>query len=218
MRGPVPGCEFLVAAPIIISNMNKRHLHHMWRLYRRIKPWYFIAAVVIFGVISLVALRHNNQEMIRLRDAVYTADKDNGNVEGALRTLRQYVYSHMNTSLASGPNAIHPPIQLKYTYERLQQAQENVLGSGDSALYQQAQAYCDAQTQIGSEVIACIQQYAASHGGQLTPIPDSLYKFDFTSAKWSWDLAGWSLLLTALAVIGFLVSAPYHWWAKRYLT
>lgn len=197
--------------------MNKRHLHHVWRFYRHIKPWYFIGAALVFGAISIVSLRHNNEQMIRLRNAVYTADQNGSDVEGALRTLRQYVYGHMNTSLASGPNAIHPPIQLKYTYERLQQAQADVIGSGNSALYKQAQAYCDAQTVIGSEVIACIQQYAAAHGAVVAAVPDSLYKFDFTSAKWSPDLAGWSLVLTGLSVLGFIVSAPYHWWAKRYL-
>lgn len=176
-----------------------------------------MALVIVFGVMSLVNLRHNNEHMVRLRDAVYTADKNNGDVEGTLRTLRQYVYSHMNTSLSSGPNAVHPPIQLKYTYERLQQAQQNILGQGNSALYNEAQTYCDGQTVIGSEVITCIQNYATSHGANLTPIPDGLYKFDFTSAKWSPDAAGWSLVAAALALLAFLVSAPYHWWAKKYL-
>lgn len=197
--------------------MNKRHLHHIWRIYRRMKPWYFIIAAVVFGAISLVSLRHNNVQMLKLRDAVYAADKNSGDVEGALRNLRQYVYNHMNTSLASGPNAIHPPIQLQYTYQRLQQAQADVIGSGNSTLYKEAEAYCDSQTAIGSEVIACIQQYASAHGAQVATIPDSLYKFDFTSAKWSPDLAGWSLVATTLSVLGFIISAPYHWWAKRYL-
>lgn len=202
---------------IIINKMNKRHLHHIWRIYRRASPWYFLVALLVFGVMSLVSLRHNNEEMIRLRDAVYTADKDNGDVEGALRALRQYIYAHMNTSLASGPNAVHPPIQLKYTYEHLQQAQEAALGRGDSAIYQAAQSYCDAQSGVGSEVIACIQQYAAQHGVQLAPISPSLYEFDFVSARWSSDLAGWSLVFTALSALGLIVTAPYHWWAKKYL-
>ncbi|HSX05267.1 MAG TPA: hypothetical protein VLF69_02275 [Candidatus Saccharimonadales bacterium] len=198
--------------------MNKRHWHHVWRFLRRIRPSYFLALVIVLGVTSLVSLRHNNEQMVRLRDAVYAADKSNGDVEGALRKLRAYVYNHMNTSLSSGPNAVHPPIQLKYTYERLQQAQESILGQGDSALYTEAQNYCDSQTVIGSEVISCIQNYATSHGANLAPIPDSLYKFDFTAAKWSPDLAGWSLISGIVAALGFLISAPYHWWAKKYLS
>jgi hypothetical protein len=198
--------------------MNKRHLHYLWRIYRRASPWYFLATFLVFGVISLVALRHNNEEMIRLRNSVYTADKNDGNVEAALRNLRTYIYAHMNTSLASGPNAVHPPIQLKYTYERLEQAQEAVLGQGNSELYQTAQAYCEGQSSgEGSEVIACIQQYATDHGAQLAPVSPSLYEFDFVSARWSPDLAGWSLVFTALSAIGFLITAPYHWWAKKYL-
>jgi hypothetical protein len=196
--------------------MNKRHLHHVWRGLRAIKPWYFLAIALIFGLISLISLRHNNQHMVELRDAVYAADKNNGDVEAALRQLRVYVYSHMNTSLASGPNAVHPPIQLQYTYERLQKAKQAAVGQG-SQLYLEAQANCEKQTVIGSEVILCIQSYIQSHGGQLVSVPDSLYKFDFTSTKWSWDLAGWSLFVTVLAMLGFILSAPYHWWAKRYL-
>lgn len=205
------------ALAIIVSSMNKRHLHHVWRFYRRIKPWYFVVLAIVFSAISLVSLRSNNQHMSQLREAVYAADKDGGDVEAALHNLRQYIYSHMNTSLASGPNAVHPPIQLKYTYERLQQAQADTLGHGNSSLYKEAQEACEAQTKIGSEVISCIQQYAVAHGADFTPIPDSLYKFDFTAAKWSPDVAGWSLVAAILAVLGFLISAPYHWWAKKYL-
>jgi hypothetical protein len=197
--------------------MNKRHLHHVWRYYRKIHPWYFLVLTIVLGAISLVSLRQNNQQMVRLRNAVYVADKNNGDVESSLRVLRSYVYSHMNTSLASGPNAVHPPIQLKYTYERLQQSQQNGLSQGNGTLYNEAQTYCETQTAIGSEVINCIQNYAANHGSSLRNIPDGLYKFDFVSAKWSADLAGWSLVLTVLSTLAFFISALYHWWAKRYL-
>lgn len=196
--------------------MKIPQLSNVWRYIRTFRPWYFLVIAVIFGVISLVALRHNNEQMLRLRDAVYTADKNNGDVEGALRALRIYVYSHMNTSLASGPNAVHPPIQLKYTYERLQQSQQHILGEGNSAIYNAAQKYCESQTVIGSEVITCIQNYAATHGAILKNIPDALYKFDFTSAKWSPDLAGWSLVVTVLAGLAFVISGFVSWWGKRY--
>ena len=181
----------------------------------KINPFYFLAIALIFGIVSIVSLRHNNQHMVTLRDAVYAADKQDGDVEQALRNLRQYIYGHMNTALASGPNAVRPPIQLKYTYERLQQQQANILGTGNSQLYQDAQTYCDQQTKIDSEVIACIQQYATDHGADLQPIPAALYKFDFVSTKWSWDLAGWSIILTALAVLIFIKLTIYDWVYKK---
>lgn len=199
--------------------MNKRSLHHFWRYFRKIHPWYFLLVAVIAGTLSVVSLRHNNEHMIVLRDAVYQADKNNGDVETALRDLRQYVFSHMNTSLASGPNAVHPPIQLKYTYERLQAAQQVSLGQNNSQLYGQAQQACETQgeTTTAQATIACIQEYAASHGIQLAAIPEGLYKFDFVSAKWSPDLAGWSLVVTALSLVCFIVSFIYSWLMKRYL-
>lgn len=205
---------------IIITKMNKRHLHHIWRYFRAVKPWYFLILAIVSGAICLFALRHNNVQMIRLRDAVYAADKNSGDVEGALRDLRQYVYGHMNTSLASGPNAVHPPIQLKYTYERLEAAQQQQLAQTNSSLYNEAQHYCEQQDSTdfsGRNRVPCIENYVLSHGATLTPIPDALYKFDFVSAKWSPDLAGWSLVATVLSVLLFLLSAAYHWWAKKYL-
>ncbi len=200
--------------------MNKRHLHHAWRTLRKVHPWYFLALTVVFGTICLVSLRHNNEQMVRLRDAVYAADKNNGNVEGTLRTLRSYVYNHMNTSLATGPNAVHPPIQLKYSYERLQAAREAALATTNTALYNDAQHYCEQQDSTdfsGRNRVPCIESYVQSHGATLTPIPDGLYKFDFTSAKWSPDLAGWTMLLTIVSGLLFIITAAYHFLIKRYL-
>ncbi len=199
--------------------MDKRLLHHIWRYLRKIHPWYFLASAIIAGSVSIVALRHNNEHMIVLRNAVYQADKTNGDVEGALQDLRGYVFSHMNTSLASGPNAVHPPIQLKYTYERLQAAQQEGLGQNNSQLYGQAQKTCEAegQTATAQSTILCIQDYASAHGIQLASIPEGLYKFDFVSAKWSPDLAGWSLVIAVASLIGLIISLLYRWFVKMYL-
>lgn len=200
--------------------MNKKYLHHVWRYLRRIRPWYFLTLTVIFGVICLVSLRHNNEQMIRLRDAVYTADKNNGDVQGTLHTLQRYVYSHMNTSLSSGANAVHPPVQLKYTYERAQAAQAAQLQQTNNSLYNEAQHYCEQQDPVdfsGRNRVPCIENYVLSHGTTLEPIPDSLYKFDFVSAKWSPDLAGWSLVVAVIAGLLFLLTSAYRFWVKRYL-
>ncbi len=203
----------------MISDMiNKRHWHHAWRYLRKIHPWYFVALTLLFGTMSLFALRHNNQQMIELRNAVYTADKDNGNVEAALRDLREYVYSHMNTGLTSGPNAVHPPIQLKYTYQRLQAAEAAKDTNKD--LYNQAQTYCQEQNPTdfsGRNRVPCISEYVLNHGATIAPIPDALYKFDFTATKWSFDLAGWSIILTILSALLAAVTLGYRIWAKNNL-
>src|SRR5665213_911629 len=84
----------------------------------------FLVLFIISAAVTVGALRHNNTTMIALRGDLYVADKDNGNVNLALNKLRTYVYGHMNTNLASGGDTIYPPIQLKYTYQRLQSAEQ----------------------------------------------------------------------------------------------
>lgn len=159
----------------------------------------YLILIVVFGATSLLALRHNNEQMIKLREDVYAADKTNGNVEGALKQLRTYVYSHMNTSLNTA-NGIKPPIQLSYTYARLEEAQQQ-----NSALYVDAKNYCEALIPASESIsgrgrIGCITDYVTSHGAKPVDIPAGLYEFDFVSPSWSPDFAGWSLVALALSV------------------
>lgn len=142
--------------------------------------------------------------MLELRDAVFTADEQNGDVEGALRDLREHVYSHMNTDLTAGENAIYPPIQLKFTYERLLDAEQAKLQSGNGDLYTQAQKHCERlhpDLFYGRDKLPCIRDYLDDHGAQVVEtvdIPSELYKFDFASPSWTFDLAGWSFILAGL--------------------
>jgi hypothetical protein len=194
--------------------MDKSSLHHSWTRWRALKPWYFLALAVISGIICLFALRDNNLRMVELRDAVYQADKDNGDVEGALRNLREHVYAHMNTNLAAGTN-VRPPIQLKYTYERLV-AQRNASSAastaGNSEIYNQAQQYCEQTNPNGASGrfrLDCITDYVKTHGlasATSEPIPKNLYQFDFASPRWSPDLAGWSLVAAVFFVLCFIIS------------
>jgi len=203
-----------------MSKMDKKKFLHVWHYIRRIHPWYFLAIAIIAGAINILSLRHNNLQMVALREAVYAADKagDQVKIESSLYNLRVYVYNHMNTSLTSGTDSVHPPIQLQYTYERAQAAQQTLLGQNNAGLYHEAQQSCSAQQATsGAEAIACIETYVSAHGVQLSAIPDGMYKFDFVSAKWSPDLAGWSLVVTAISLITFALSASYRWWAKRNL-
>lgn len=200
--------------------MDKKRFLRIWHYVRRIHPWYFLAIAVIAGGINIFALRHNNLQMVTLREAVYAADKvgDQAKIEATLYDLRVYIYNHMNTSLTSGSNSVHPPIQLQYTYERAQAAQQSLLGQNNAGLYHEAQQACASQqASSGAEAISCIETYVSARGVQLANIPDGMYKFDFVSAKWSPDLAGWSLVIAVISLITFALLASYRWWAKRNL-
>jgi hypothetical protein len=114
----------------------------------------------------------------------------------------------MNTDLTPGKNSVHPPIQLKYTYERLlAEANKN---TGNAQVYSDAQAYCESQNPTdfsGRNRVPCITQYITSHGA--TPpvtVPDDLYKFDFVSPSWSPDLAGWTAVTTVILFLAAVAS------------
>lgn len=197
--------------------MNKRRLHHFWRWFRIIKPRYLLAAALVCGVVCVVSLRNNNQHMAALRENVYTTDKDDGDVQGALNDLQAYVTAHMNTSLSTGNTSVYPPIQLQYTYQRLLQQQGDQLQAANGDLYTRAQTYCQQQDSVdfsGHNRVPCIEQYVEDHGVKVPAIPASLYEFDFIAPRWSPDLAGWSLLaaivLLVLTVVKFLVDRHFR--------
>lgn len=166
----------------------------------------------------MVALRNNNLKAIQLRDTLIEVDKQNGDVEAALRTLREFTYAHMNANLASS-SSVYPPIQLKYRYERLVKAAEDAANTKNT-VYADAQKYCETnypESFYGAGRLPCIQQYIDSHPVKQTVppnIPDSLYKFDFVSPAWSPDLAGWSIVLAALFGFMFIVQFSLEWWMR----
>lgn len=146
--------------------------------------------------------------MVRLREELYAVDRAGGDVDKALNDLRTYVYGHMNTNLSSG-NGIKPPIQLAYTYQRLEEQQQKQLQAQNSTLYTDAENYCQ-RTQpegfFGRTRIPCVTEYINSRGLKIDPIPEGLYKFDFVSPTWSPDLAGWSLIVTILSGLALAAS------------
>ena len=123
--------------------MDKSTLYRAWTRLTGIHYGVFLILCLIFAFIGVMALRANNQHMIILRDKVFQADKEDGDVETALHNLREYVYGHMNTDLSSGNNPVKPPIQLKYRYERLVAAEKARVEKVKGNVYSDAQAYCE---------------------------------------------------------------------------
>jgi hypothetical protein len=188
--------------------MNKRHLHHIWTKIRFIRPWIIFVIALISALICAFALKANNQHMVDLRNAVYSADQKNGDVQKSLANLQQYVTSHMNTKMDSGPSPVYPPIQLKFTYERLIQSRADQIAKNNTQTYTEAQKYCEQQNATdfsGRNRVPCIEAYVQKQGIKLAPISDALYKFDFVSPSWSPDFAGWSMVTTILGLLLFVV-------------
>ena len=147
--------------------------------------------------------------MIKLREAVYAADKNNTDVKQPLGELQAYVTTHMNTDLNAGHTTVYPPIQLKYTYDRLVSSQSGNIAAANAKVYNDAQHYCEGQNSTdvsGRNRVPCIEQYVQTHTNQLPQIQEDLYKFAFVTPTWSPDLAGISMVLAILAGIAFVVS------------
>lgn len=190
-----------------------------WDWFTKVRPIYVLLAAVICGVVCIAALRSNNEHMLELRNAVYQADKNDGNVAKALDNLQAYVTAHMNTNLSTGRGSVYPPIQLEYTYLRIVKAEESSSKNANSGLYTAAEYYCQKQDPIdfsGRNRVPCIEQYVTSHGSSVPKVPPALYEFDFLSPSWSPDLAGWSLLVTIFLFIitGFLYTVQF---SRKYL-
>lgn len=200
--------------------MNRRKLHHVLVVLRPVSYWYFVIIVIISGGVAALALRQNNLTALHLRDTVLETDKNDGDVETALRDLREYVYGHMNARLHNSNN-IYPPIQLVHRYERLAAAEKARVQSANETIYRDAQASCEArfpQGLSGGNRIPCIQQYVDSHGGaKEQPIPDAVYKFDFLAPVWSPDLAGWAVAVCALATMLLALRIAAQVWLKQQL-
>lgn len=183
--------------------MNKRYTHHLWTQWRPVKPWYFFLLAVLLAGVGLLTMRSNYSHMVVLRDKVYVADKAGVGVEQSLQDLRDFVGHHMNTSLSSGANAVYPPIQLKYTYDRLIAAKSKQTSDYNAQIYTSAQKYCEAKIPTGFSGkyrVACIQDYVTKHNASPNYISADLYKFDFYSPSWAPDLAGLSF---AFAIFSF---------------
>lgn len=198
--------------------MRKRQLRQVWQKIKIINTWYFFGLFIIFLVVGIAAARNNNLKSIELREAVIKADEQDGDVETALRDLRAHMYAHMNAGLSDA--TLKQPIQLKYRYERLAEA-EKQKSSDSQAIYEQAQALCEqrfGQGNLRDGRVPCVQQYIDEHGGKQTAkIPESLYKFDFVSPSWSPDLAGWSLVISGVSLALFLIRYLTERWFRAEL-
>jgi len=161
----------------------------------------FLALVFI----SLGALRQNNLKMLELREAVFNADRSGQGIEESLFRLRDHVSNHMNSELPKLGDS--KAIQLKYSYDRDVVKEQNRFNSETSSVGQQAKNSCSSIKNELSKV-DCEQAYIEAHPvkPQENIYPER-YSIEFVSPRWSFDFAGWSILVTAL--VGILLPVRY---------
>lgn len=199
---------------------NKRKLHHYLVMLRPFSISAFAVLFLLSGLITVLALRQNNLRMIELRNQVFIADERGEGVEQALNDLRAYVHGHMWTDLSSGSStAIYPPIQLKHTYERLVQAEQERVAQQNQAITVQATSTCEARFPAGQiqERAKCVQDFISARGVRAEPVPKELYQFAFVSPVWSPDFAGFSLLVSAVLLFLLIVRIALEFWLRSQL-
>lgn len=199
-------------------NLNRSNARHM------VTVWGFLILAVISGIITLNAYIGNSREAKRRYDILIATDAAGGDVEGALRSLRTYIYAHMNTTIGS-PTGVRPPIQLKGTYDRLtaaERARAAAAKEANAGLYTKAQAECERLIPDGLSGrgrVPCITEYVTKNSQSETEqtIPDGLYKYDFVSPIWSADTAGIGMIVTAILGLVFVYRIVTYKRVKRHL-
>ena len=188
---------------IIVNMATNKKRSEIYTFFKRFNLRLLVALLIVFVTLSVYGLRQNNIQMLKLKNQLTTADKNNGDVNGDLNKLRLFIYNHMNTTPSSS-NGVYPPIQLKYTYQRLLTADQAAASTTGGATQAQAVTYC---TELGSgytpsELATCESWYLTTTQPGTTPtVPAALYQFDFISPIWSPDLAGFSIVISFILLL-----------------
>jgi hypothetical protein len=191
--------------------MGKTKKHSkIYKTFKKFNLRILIVLFIFFVCLSIYGLRQNNLTMISLKNQLMTADKDDGNVNGDLNKLRSYIYNHMNTSPSTG-HGIYPPIQLKYTYQRLLAQAQAQITAQNAQLYNQAVSYCNsiepnatADEDSLRQLASCEEDHYIAQPLASAYVSPALYEFDFISPLWSPDLAGYSILISIALLIAIV--------------
>lgn len=200
--------------------MEKHKLYGYWHKYKTSSLVIIVVGLIVFSLSSVLFLRNNNLTMLKLKDEVVQVDASGGDVEQALIKLRNYVFSHMNTTMRPAGTS-EPPLQLVSSYNRyIEQQQAKLTAAGQSDMYTAAQANCEREYPTIAERVNCIQLFVAENGGALAEInfpSKDLYTFDFASPKWTADWAGLSLVFTAIFLVLLIIRIIGGFIIKAYL-
>ncbi len=177
-----------------------------------LRIWLYAAGTGVSGAVFVTGMIQNGNGAVERYNKLIAADKAGAEVEQALNELRSYIYTHMNAEVG-GPNGIYPPIQLRYTYERLVAAEQKRVQKINDDLYTEAQEYCERtanQGFSGRNRLDCINAYVDRNGAKVQEIQDAFYKYDFVAPRWSPDVAGFGLIAVIIFGLMTLLQVVHH--------
>ncbi len=175
----------------------------------RIKTWQLLLVLLIFVMLTAIFLRMNNLGMVERRAELIAADEtgDIEKVTAAAKNLQNFVANHMNTFTGR--------VALQTLYDQAAQAalEANRPPEIDAGAYQRASEECRPQlTSFGYRAWAnCVAaQVGTSNITDLdqnnVPAPDpDAYYVEYAPARWSFDLAGISLLISLLLAFAIVL-------------
>lgn len=166
------------------------------------------------GLSAGLAVRSNNLKMLELREKVFLADKNNSGLEDALRNLQLYVTKHMNTKLPKAGDG--KALQLKYSYERRIAEEQNRFQQDSVELSSKAKTACFGEKNEISKV-ECAQKYIVQNPVKpMATIYPEQYSVEFVSPIFSFDLAGWLIILFLITGVALAVSQFSYLVIKKY--
>lgn len=176
-------------------------MRNLGRKLKAIKLWQLVLLMAVLLLLTILALRANNINMVELRNQLLAADKslDLAEVETAAERLRQYSQQHMNADTGQ--------VALQNLYnQKVEQAFAAVNNDIDASGYSAATENCKSTlSQTGYQGYAdCVAQAVGlSESAFKTPqLPNpALYYLNYSSPPLSFDLAG---LLSTLTFVVFL--------------
>jgi hypothetical protein len=179
------------------------------RRLTNVKTWQLLIVLLVFVMLTAIFLRLNNLNMVEYRAALTAADKtgDIAKVQTAAKNLQNYVAHHMNTS--TGRTA------LQSLYD--QAAKATIEASRPPEIpvdvHARAQEECMpnfrrygyvAWTNCVSEKVGVNSITDLNQNQQPPPSADAYY-VEYASARWSFDLAGISLLICLLLAFAIVL-------------
>jgi len=137
--------------------------------------------------------------MVKLRSEVVAADESGGDVGAKLKALNDHIFRHMNTQIVR-------PVELVGTYNRQAQAVIEAANKNTGRdIYGEATQNCERRGIPLTSIAQCAADYALANnpvGATKITLPDkNLYKYSFSSPRWTPDLAGFMVLFTVVIAL-----------------